>query len=73
MLKLPKGLIISRFHDFNILEFYHSVLEGKISLKNQKVYLIVRKDEKWIDHNDWAKKGFGLQTKKVLIFMEVKH
>ena len=67
MLKLPKRTNnIEIFCDFNILEFYHSVLEGKkISLKkSKKKYLIVRKDEKWIDHNDWAKKVVWFANKK---------
>ena len=67
MLKLPKRTNnIEISCDFNILEFYHSVLEGeKITLKkSKKKYLIVRKDDQWLDDIDWAKKVVWFANKK---------
>ena len=67
MLKLPKRTNnIEISSDFNVLEFYQSVLEGKkIKLKeSKKKYLIVRKDEEWVDDNDWAKKVVWFANKK---------
>ncbi len=67
MLKLPNRANSTEvICDYNIVEFYNSVLKGSyIKLKKSKFnYLIDRESEKWVNDLDWAKKVVWFANKK---------